>query len=473
MATQIFIPCCLSARIVYHYKEMIGHSDSRQRIFWICCVFLLFFRAHWAFEPAWSSDEGLYLQHLCGWLGLALPSSFEPRLVNPVAIGAPLLWLVPGLVGRVIALLAGASPEDWILPLIALSSMVFWGVGFAYLDGALATAKSKPGAKGTLVLAGCVPVLYYCVHRAMMSHAPEFAAAMGLLCCLRRKSLPCAMGFALLLIVIRYNDAPALLLPLAAYYENRKSEAPVRVGLSIGALGVVGFSGWLAFVHGYAGFTLPNLLASYSWSGVADVLVGWNFGLLWTALPWLGSLGLGLAFLPRLSWTGRAAVVWLLAEALLIGGWIGNGSDFGYRYLIGSYAASFLIWFELFDSDALSELAKLGFRWILAGQAVFLTFLLLAFKTLPGTGMGDTTYGGRGSPIIPHLLAAPFQPKFFKVVLAQNFPPVTIFISLFMSDHPGYSFYAVHGGGLILLCLVTAGCLGWLGWTLFSDNSTC
>ena len=42
----------------------------------------------------------------------------------------------------------------------------------------------------------------------------------------------------------------------------------------------------------------------------------------------------------------RAGIVWMFAELALCFLWRGNGSDFAYRYLIGSYAGALMVWLE-------------------------------------------------------------------------------------------------------------------------------
>ena len=207
----------------------------------------------------------------------------------------------------------------------------------------------------------------------------------------------------------------------------------------IGGLGLVIFGcalwiGRIAFFTGYNNVTLPKLFEEIHPDSVTRFLFSDRTGMVWFEPWWVLSLLVGLLRLRRASWVARGATAWLLMEAAVGTAWNGNGGDFGYRYLIGSYAGALAIWLDaLNDAWALKAfvpLATVGAAWS--------TFLIFMYKTAPGAipeiiPIRDCSFGI--SMGVPNFAWTTIQgitnPVTYAMAARFNFPLITAALNTF------------------------------------------
>jgi len=452
-------------------------SELATVLFLIACVFLLFFRARWAFVFAWNSDDGCYMHTLGNWIGMTAHGCQEAGRRHYYALGTPLLWLPAALPASALAWLTNTVTEDWVAPMVGLWSFFLWGIALIFLQKTLAHArilnslgwKSSPLA--ALILLLCVPALYYATHRTIMAHTAEIACAMATLYFTRVRAWPLACVASLLLLLTRYNDAPVVLFLGGAFLDAlQKSPQSLLPRWSVatnrravfGCLTVLGsLMLALASFVGFQNYTLLDLLKAMSWASVSTVFLGLDFGTLWTA-PWLiAAVLLGAVFFRRLSWAARGAWFWMVLEFVLIIGWNGTGSDFGYRYLIGCYAGAIALWIELMG---LLPAVRSSFRVLTLYNSLALTYLLVVYRTLPGTGPHSPATFFENPYFLINALGAPiFQPEVFLVALSQQFPLLTLHSSFYRSDALGGQYWGVYGPRLLILFVSTSSLLIYKG----------
>ena len=444
-----------------------GRRDAAWLRVAVCLVFLLFFRAAWAFRPTLANDDGCYLKILDDLVDIGLPAAC--RLGEAAyAPGAAWSWVPVSLLAKLVAGLTGGAALEWVIPSVALFSFGSWAATLVLLScwlrqtdfDRLAGVPSAHVPGWALILLGGTPILYYATHRTLLSHPTELLCSVAALVAFSSGRFFLGAAAAVLACATRYNDAPILLLVVGRAVDEgrvgRDWKDPRRWLLGGGALAILGWSLWLAFLHGHQGLTLPALLKEARSQPAVEFLVGSHFGLLWTGPIWVFALALGARYLRRLSWFARAAWVWVLSEGILAASWGGAGSDFGYRYLLGSFVGAWVIWLELLAQGLASPPL---FRRLSGGAAILVTWLLLFFKTVPGTGavVGATLAPTPG--LIWILLALPFRdPGVFKTMVVQQFPAVTFWISLMGSggEEGAWKRYQIQGPGLFLLTAALA-----------------
>jgi len=351
-------------------------------------IFLFFFRAKWAFTLYGPYDAPCYMSWLYSLVGLhrgdCLSNSYFP--------GVAVVWLPAGIAGRLFSSIIGGDPEIWIFPLVALTSFGCW-VGALYrLDGEVRRRFPQSSSYWlSLALLLNVPVLYYATHRTMLSHAAEFILSLSVAVALLRNQMAIALAFALWLCATRINDFPILFLVGARAYEIRQNFSPAMKRtfwfLFSFAIAIVLTSLFaIAFIYGYNGTKLhftslytPLLVPSAE--RVGHVLLGADWGLVFTAPLWLFAFGSGLIFWRRLDLLSRASLLWMALEFYICLRWQGNGRDFAYRYLIGSYVGAFLVLKDLYRPKSLW--APRGALGVIAAGAFWMTYLTWIYKSRP------------------------------------------------------------------------------------------
>lgn len=443
--------------------SFVNHPKNQFTIAALCAIFLLFFRARWAFEPSWQSDDGCYLAQAIGMAGMDNSSICSNLSQNYFAPGAPLLWLPATLLGKWGAdFLGGGSRAAWVTTLGSLENFLFWGMSLGLVLGVTSRSSAlRLDARGekdpsflSLLFLLNVPVLYYATHRPFMSHAAEWMMASAFLFALSRENLRWATGLAALLTLIRFNDFPAFLLILGKAIDRAPNARLSRTARTLlAALGAV--SAYFIFGFKYSYYSVSHLIRDFSWSYIPTFLFGLDFGVVWTAPFWLSALLLGTWFLPRLSWCARGAWAWMFLEALLCVGWGGNGSDFAYRYLIGSYAAALVVWFKILERKREQFLRP--FLAIVGLGAFTLTYFLVTYKTISGMGPHSPSHGLHNPDFLWKSVTSLFtQPEVFSVAALQQLPLVTVYLSWFHASDPAFQRYLVSPGvSLITLTLAT------------------
>jgi len=330
----------------------------------------LFFRPGLAFTAFGNLDPQCYLSQLHGFLGLAGPGC-ESKDFLP---GTALVWLPGGALALLVAKITGAGADSLIRLSVGLTSFLLW-LGSLYLIQEIFSGKPRRAALWILA----VPVLYYAAVRTMLSHSAEFFFACLAAWATLRKRFSLALVAAGMLSLVRYNDIPWLFLVAAAALGKEKRPAfwVAWTGLSAAFTARVLHVGISA---GYHEIRLPFLAESASFEKFLEVFAGSEWGLFWMSPWWVLVLAAALWHWRRLtpiSWACAAAMAGGLA---LCASWRGNGGDFGYRYLIGTFPAALLLWKEL---EPQLPKWKIPAEIALAWGAFWTTYLTWIYRTRP------------------------------------------------------------------------------------------
>ncbi len=328
-------------------------------------LFLLCFRALPAFRLYTDIDDLCYATWTAKLLGMhpdtCIGGDFPP--------GSGVLWSPAGILTL---FSSGWNPDAFfaVIPIWVGALSFFYWVASGMLFGSM------------LFLLN-IPVLYYATHRTTMIHAPEiFLAALLVWVSIRGKAW-WSLVLSVLLMMLRLNDVPGLLFPLVLFLERRSESAGKsknHLGLilaSVAGVVALGIVAWIS-VRGYHSTRLPKLISDFSFARASGVFVGADWGLLWTAPFWLFCLGFGAIQWKQLGTLARVGLAWMGFEGVICLFWKGNGSDFAYRYLIGSYAGAFLIWQEI--RSGRFELSEKIARVLARVNAVWLFWLTWIYK---------------------------------------------------------------------------------------------
>ena len=300
-------------------------------------VFFLCFKPLIALTQYHALDDLGYISMTANALGLDYPQA-PPNSYPP---GVILAWLPAGLLTLVSGWILG-TPDIVALPIfVGLSSYAYWCGSLFLLSAMMRTSAAQP-----LVALLGVPVLYYATHRTTMVHAPEMLFALLTAWFVLKKDTVRSIGCALMVFALRLNDVPILLFALAPAIEAaRQNVSSRRLMLAGGAIlaAATAYVIWLGFFAGYNRFNLTHMVNGFSLSRIPVVMFGGDWGLVWTAPAWLLCLMCAFVWWRQLSSASKLAGLWMLCELIICIAWPGNGSDFGYRYLIGSYAAAMFV----------------------------------------------------------------------------------------------------------------------------------
>ena len=446
-------------------RSRFWKSDLATILMLSSVVFMFFFRAHWAFLPSWVSDEGYYLNSLSVFTGSSYGHEgftySEPYL--HFAPGAPLLWIPAGLLGRLFAWFTQTEVVEWVLPWVGIYSFCLWAGSLVLLQKLVVQLDFhtrvgwKSSSLTSLAILLCVPALYYSTHRVYFAHSAELFLSIAVIYTIHLKKWFWAGVGTALLSITRFNDAPVMFLFLGAVYPYVSLRSK-RI-LSIVGIASLLFWFWFAAFRGYHNETLMKIIQHISPSSISFFFLSGHSGTLWTA-PWLLVVWvLGMFRWKNLSWAARGALVWITAECFLCAAWYGNGGDFGFRYLIGCYAAGFFLWMEMLGSERKDQWMNQLFRWLTVGNAIFITYLLITYKTIATTGPHNRVHGIFNPDFIFTAIQAPFlTPEVFHVAFFQQIPIVTLISSYFHPEHP----LAVNGPSFQILAIFTMISLGYL-----------
>lgn len=428
----------------------------------VATMFLLFFRARYAFTVYSTGDDACYVRWLATFVGERTDLCSG---TNPYAPGIALLWLPAGAVARLVQVATSLPFVRQIAVWVGTASFLYWAASFFLLDAIVVRSSSDRHAstplqrtRWVIILSLAVPVLFYATNRTTLAHAGEwFLALLTVLLSQRGRVWP-ALAVASLLVLTRYNDAPALFMVIGSWLDDQRLNARPNRSAAVWVMfgGVVALFlvplVRIAFFTGYNGVYLTDVIRAVSIERASHVLFGADWGLLWTAPWWLVGYGLGLARIRRLSLMARGALVWMTAELALCLGWGGAGSEFTYRYLIGSYAGALIVWLEVLRQGGWLSLRV--FKIGTTATAIWLTYLAWIYKTTPATTLRLTS-GVWANPSLQlealRMLGHPVQ--WIRPIGLSPVP--SVLYSWFLPASPAFSRYVLSQPALSALTVLT------------------
>lgn len=381
----------------------------------------------------WFADEGCYMQQL----GYYLNIEGDHVCGNPAfrAAGVTLVWLPFAFIGKYLAHLESQNVTEYILSLVSFGTVLFWAATFYFVKRIVSDGQRRwRDYLFVLFILLNVPSFYYVFTRPFMPHAAEAMFAFGFIFFLKQNKPLQSLLFAILLTVTRYNDAPVFLMLFAWIYENRKNTQGYSIDRRVLLITkfvlvlALAMTGWIAFVRGYDSYTVFDLLADTKWKGFYDFFISSNWGVLWSGTWWLAAFLFGFFHIKKLSLTGRAALVWMLLEAILCIGWGGNGNSYGYRYLVGSYAGALVIWLEL---QGLQPNYRYVFHFFTLLGGAWLYWTLLMFGVIPNTvaiWSADGLTCLNDTDAMFYTFKHAFNPDYLKQALFRQILPMQLYV---------------------------------------------
>ena len=344
----------------------------------VVVVFLLFFRPSLGWNVYGTSDGHCYVQWLYTMLGLSYTAGCP--VDSTFAPGIALFWWPLAAVASAVSWITSLSHYLMIMIAIGLSSFLCWAIGLRlYLSWFRQAGIPYWGMLFVL----SIPVLYYSTSRTTWSHAGEFLCTTAFFFSLHRKKLKPAFLLAALGTLVRFNNVFMLFVFIAAVLEfgqwNQRTHRKFILTALITCLGFTSLISYLGFVSGYHGMTVPILMEALSLNRLATVLWGSDWGLLWTSPAWLLLLGTGLCLWKKQGPIEKACTLWLTSHFFLVVAWLGNGSDFSYRYLIGSFGAAAWLW--LFFLKRLSRSWQVLSKSLIFASALWMTSITWVYRT--------------------------------------------------------------------------------------------
>lgn len=441
-------------------------NSKRYLILSACLVFLLFFRARWAFNISYV-DETCYLESLHKLLGMDYPACYLKTHLP----GAVLSWVPVAGVAGLLSWLSSYSFEQWLMPLLGLFAFGCWG--FTLLQ--LQSINSKNGIDKlyftkipwlfSLVFLLNIPALDFATQLTTMAHATELAVVFLILKWVHQKKYFLAILFTLWLSLIRLNDIPMLLVVFAAMFEQKNITFDARqkryliISGSVVTLLISAIAIWLGVIHGHANMKIGTLAGSISLRTLNQVLFSPVESIPLYLPLWSATLILGLIFYRKLSWTARAGLLWMISVFLFNAGhrgyWKTDGPHF--RFFLGSFAAVLQLLHEL--SPQFSDRTKTAIKAIMVFGAIWYSLFvwsgadaynwtgLYLFKG--GLNASYVAYDGSAMPAhLRKLLIEPLGLSPVVFSLFSGFPNAPIF-----SKFSNMQKYAIHGCALYLLAL--------------------
>jgi hypothetical protein len=316
-------------------------------------LFLFFFRPGIALRMNGVFDEPCYLAWTKWFMGEFSATCEGKQHFGGIA----LLWLPFALIGKGFAALTKTPLEESIVFFIGISSFLYLCLSGYFLSLSLKkfledqqTRFSKKMDPLPFLLICSSPVVYYATVRTLLPHAGElFLSSLLVFFGLRGKSYGAAV-VAFLLCLTRPQN-----LGCWAYVATLSELRPTQKKMFRG-LGIILFillSYWWCYFGYHQTYFLPTVLR-VSFRDLALFLLQIDFGILWTQTTWFFAF-LYVLFLKKPTQNQIGLWVWLLISGLTCIIWPTNGSSYGFRYLIGSYAAVWLLLLELLSRDKLRK----------------------------------------------------------------------------------------------------------------------
>ncbi|MBM4303025.1 MAG: hypothetical protein FJ112_01720 [Deltaproteobacteria bacterium] len=443
-------------------------NQKRSLIVCACLVFLLFFRARWAFNISYV-DETCYLESLHKLLGLEYPGCYLKTHLP----GVVLSWVPVATIAGLLSWLSSYSFDQWLMPLLGLFSFGCWVFTLLQLD----TINSNNGIDKlyftkipwlfSLVFLLNIPVLDFATQLTTMAHATELAVAFLVLRWTHEKKYFLALLFTLWLSIIRLNDIPILFVVFTAMLEQKsiaitkRQKSYLNIMGSIVTLLIAIVAIWLGFFRGHANMKIGTIASSISLGSLKQVLISPVESLLLYLPVWSVTLILGLFFFRKLSWTARAGLLWMILIFLFNAGhrsyWKTDGPHF--RFFIGSFVAVLQILFEF--KAFISERTKTAIKWLMVFGAIWYSLFvwsganayiwtsLYLFKG--GFTANYMAYDGTSMPAhLRKLILEPIGLSPIVFSLFSMFPDVPIFSSFSKMQK-----YTIHGCSLYSLALAS------------------
>lgn len=317
-----------------------------KRVHWIllaqfALLFLFFFRPGIALRMNGVFDEPCYLAWT-RWLMGDFAASCEGKQHFG---GIALLWLPFALLAKGFSISTQTSIEESLVFFIGLSSFFYLGLStfFLYLTmskvfekKSMSLTKNMESFPFLFICSG--PVIYYATVRTLLPHAGElFLSSLLVYFGVGGKSFAAA-GTAILLCLTRPQNIGCW-----AYVATLAGLRPVhkRTILAVGLIFLLVLSLWWGYFGYHQTYLLPSLL-QVSFHKFVLFLLQVDFGVLWTQSIWILAFFYVL-FLKHPTPNQTGLWIWMLVSALACIIWPTNGSSFGFRYLIGSYAAAWML----------------------------------------------------------------------------------------------------------------------------------
>ncbi len=294
-------------------------------------------------------DESCYLEFFHRFVGEEFPICFT----RTSFWGASLSWVPAYLLIKPLSVITRYPFTDWALPIVGILSYLQWCASLFLMDKILVRASQdqqvpEPSCLWTLALLLCVPATKYAFHFNFMTHSAEVLMIVFLFFFLQRGKIGWMMLFVVWLLVTRLNDVFVLLIPFAVVLERASTLSRKTVwALSAGSVLVVSVGSVVlyraAFVNGYVGFFLPDVIKAIQLTGLREFFFNHSYGAFWHDVPWLFLLGsFSIRFL-KINWIARAVLIWMVGVLILSTSARILGGNSEERFLIGSYLAAIFV----------------------------------------------------------------------------------------------------------------------------------
>ncbi len=341
-------------------------------------VFFFFFRAQNAFNIPASPDASCYLS----WLYKFLGRNYSGICYGDFFPGIALLWLPLTIIFSALSFFTPLSHYTMVSLSISVSALLFWG--FTLLLASKICQEMEISFFEVILWLFSVPILYYSTSRVDMAHSGELLlSTLMLFFILKNQTVKAFIAFFLLFLT-RLNDFTAILLPLTLIIATRKKILTIKsisfyIFFLVVIISIIIFS-YFAFLTDYNRVNFYTIFSRISFDRLLIVLFGTDWGLIWTAPWWLFVLIIGLLNFLKISNLSRCSLLWMLTELFCCIGWNSNGGDFAYRYLIGTYAGTLLIWRDI--RKLYVTQVRIG-KFLLLINALWITFLTWIYRTYP------------------------------------------------------------------------------------------
>ena len=340
-------------------------------------AYLLCFRPIIAHNIYMKLDDQCYIN----WLARVFGFPQEGCEQNPYPPGVVLAWFPAFLGFWIIHLLSSLTYQELMPIMVGVLSFAYWVSSLALLIRIIQETFPKERKIKNFSLALFIlfatPVFYYSTHRTTLIHSAEFFFSVFLIRNILKEKIKLVLCCAILLTLLRVNDAPTLIIPIGMALDQLKKKAKTerkQIKATICAalfhlLSFLIYAYWLAFIHHYHHSRVSRIIHHFGFNRFKYVLFALDWGLVYTGAWWLYCLSLSLYFFKKLSWTQRTLVFWCFSQLIICIGWYGNGSDFGYRYLIGSYAGTLILWFYILKNGNLL-IRKIGSQLLILSATI-------------------------------------------------------------------------------------------------------
>ncbi len=259
----------------------------------------------------------------------------------------------------------GGYDESCLRALAGVMSFLFWGISLYCIFGIWSEYRGKQVqfAKSNwwpVIFLFSVPVLQYAVRENLLSHSAEWLVCVFTVWMIVKRQFWIAAAGVILAASIRLHDAPIALMLLGGMWDSRGAKRlpkSVIVASVVVIAASVFFVARIGLVAGYHGILLSHLFAKMDVESWGRVFFTRHNGLVWYLPHWLMVFGSGLLFWRRLSWTSRAALVWMggvLVIHVAHAAWWGGQSQ-QIRYLIGCSAGALVVALELMGQMGLNH----------------------------------------------------------------------------------------------------------------------